>query len=263
MPRRLLALIAVLGLLVVVGCQGAPAAPTAAPLSDPKDILARSVLSLKDVRTVQIKGGLTGTATIPGSGSIDLKDTTLDLAVDVPGKKAHIGLSAPSILGTAADVIAVDNAVYLKITGPLAGMAGADPTGKYKKTAINAAASGDPGEIASDPQKAIDEFKAGLDKLPAPTKLADEKCGDKDCYHVNVKVTDKDLAALNPSTASSLGGTPFTLNIDIWPQKSDLRPAKIGFTVDAGATGTFALTLTMTYDQPVTITAPPADQVTQ
>ncbi|HKG57264.1 MAG TPA: hypothetical protein VKA85_08450 [Candidatus Limnocylindrales bacterium] len=259
MPRRLLALLAVLGLLVVVaGCQGAPVAPA---LTDPKDILTRSVLSLKDVKTIQIKGELSGTASVPGSGSIDLKGTTLDVSADIPAKKAHVGLSAPSILGTAADVIAVDNAVYLKVTGPLAAMAGADPTGKYKKTDVSAVASSDPGNVATDPQKAIDEFKAALDKLPAPTKAADEKCGDKDCYHINIKVTDKDLAALDPTAASSLGGTPVTVNVDVWPQKDNLRPAKLGFTVDAGTMGTFTLTFTMTYDQSVSISAPSADQI--
>jgi len=259
MPRRLFALIAVLGLLfVATACQGAPAAPA---LTDPKDILARSVLSFKDVKTVQIKGELSGTAAIPGSGNLDLKGTTFELSADIPNKKVHASASAPALLGTTADAIVLETAAYYKLTGPLASMVGADPTGKYKKTDITAAASGDPGEIATNPQKAIEELKAGLDKLPAPTKAADEKCGDKDCYHITMKVTDKDLAALDASAASSLAGTPFTLNIDVWSQKTDLRPAKVGFTADAGAQGTFGLTLTMVYDQSLTIDAPPADQI--
>ena len=43
MPRRLLALIALTGALTVIACQGAPTAPL---LTDPKEILTQSVLSL-------------------------------------------------------------------------------------------------------------------------------------------------------------------------------------------------------------------------
>ncbi|MFL5681321.1 MAG: hypothetical protein ACJ77B_12050 [Chloroflexota bacterium] len=261
MPRRLFALLAVVGLLFVVGCQGVTA-PSAAPaLTDPKQILTQSVLALKDVKTVQIKGELTGSATVPGSGTIDLKGTTLDVSADIPGKKAHATISAPSILGTSIDVIAVDNAVYTKVLGPLAATMGADASGKYKKTEATAAASDNPADVAADPLKAIDELRKQLDKLPAPTKAADEKCGNVDCYHINLTITDKDLAALSPDASASLSSTPITLTIDVFPQKTDLRPAKLAVTINAGTVGTFTLTLTMTYDQPVTITAPPADQI--
>ena len=198
MPRRLLALLAVIGVFAIVACQGAPAVPA---LSDPKDILARTVLSLKDIKTITVHGELTGTATIPGSGTIDLKNTTLDAAYDIAGKKGRFAVSAPSLLGTTAEVLYVDNAAYYKITGPLAKSLGADPTGKYKKTTV-APAGTDPNAIASDPAAAIDKFKAALDKLPnPPTKAANEKCGDKDCYHIVLTLSDKDLAALS-STAS-------------------------------------------------------------
>jgi hypothetical protein len=262
MPRRLFALLAVLGLLlVVVACQGAPAAPA---LTDPKDILSRSVLALKDVKTVQVKGELTGTVTIPNSGPLDLKGTTFDLSADIPAKKLHAAASVPAFLGTSADAIFVDNALYYKVAGPLAGMVGADPTGKYTKSELPAASAGPSASgdtVQTDPLKAIDAFKAQLDKLPAPTKAADEKCGDKDCYHVVMKLTEKDLAAVDPSAATSLAGTPFTLTLDVWSQKNDLRPAKVAFGVDAGTNGTFTLTLTLTYDQALSISAPAADQI--
>ncbi|HEY0444342.1 MAG TPA: hypothetical protein VGC90_08980 [Candidatus Limnocylindrales bacterium] len=258
MPRRFLALLAVLGLLLTaVACQGAPAAPA---LTDPKDILARSVLSLKDVKTVDVKGDLTGSVTVPSSGPFDLKGTTFEVSADIPNKKIHASGSAPALLGTSGDLILLDQTLYYKVAGPLAAMAKADPSGKYTKTDLPAA-SGGAGDLAANPQKAIDDIKAGLDKLPAPTKAADEKCGNQDCYHVTMKLTDKDVAALDPSSASSLGGTPFTLTIDMWSQKNDLRPAKIVFGIDAGTTGTFGLTLTLTYDQSLSINAPSADQI--
>jgi hypothetical protein len=268
MPRHLLAVLAVIGLFGLVACQGAPAVPA---LSDPKDILARTVLSLKDIKTITIHGELTGTATIPGSGTIDLKGTTLDAAYDIAGKKGRFAVSAPSLLGTTAEVLYVDNAAYYKITGPLASTLGADPTGKYKKTAVTPAGT-DPNAIASDPNAAIDKIKAALDKLPTPpTKAANEKCGDKDCYHIVLSLTDKDFAAMSataspastPTAAPTAGasGTPFTFTIDVWSQTDNLRPPKLAVSVDAGTTGKGSLTLTMTYDQAVNVSAPPADQI--
>ena len=264
MPRRLLALLAFIGVFGLVACQGAPAVPS---LSDPKDILARTVLSLKDIKTITVHGELTGTATIPGSGTIDLKGTTLDASYDIAAKKGRFAVSAPSLLGTTAEVLYVDNAAYYKITGPLASTLGADPTGKYKKTAVTPAGA-DPNAIASDPAAAIDKFKAALDKLPTPpTKAANEKCGDKDCYHIVLSLTDRDLAAMSATASPAATPTatsataPFTVTIDIWSQTDNLRPAKLAVGLDAGTTGKGSLTLTMTYDQAVDVTAPPADQI--
>jgi hypothetical protein len=256
MPRRLLALLALIGALTVIACQGSPAAPA---LSDPKDILAKTVLSLKDVKTLQIKGDLTGTVQVPNSGALDLKGTTASLDADIAAKTIHVTVSAPSFLGTTAEAILIDKVAYYKLTGPLAGMVGADATGKFKKVDMPEA-SGDPGQIASDPNKAIDEFKAQLDKLPTPpTKAADEKCGDQDCYHIVLKVTDKDLAAMSSSAPDST--MPVTVTIDVWSRKNDLRPAKLAIGIDAGAQGSGTLTFTITYDQAVSISAPPADQI--
>ena len=255
MSRRLLALIVLIGAFTVIACQGAPAAPA---LSDPKEILTQSILSLNNVKTIQIKGDLTGTVQVPNSGPLDLKGTSLSLDADIAGKKAHINVSVPSFMGTSAEAVILDNVAYFKMTGPLAGMLGADVTGKFKKSDLPAA-SGDPGQLVSDPTKAIAELKAQLDKLPAPTKAADEKCGDQDCYHTVLKLTDKDLAALSSAAPDpSMAGT-FT--IDVWSRKNDLRPAKLAFGIDAGTQGSGTMTFTITYDQAVTIAAPPADQI--
>jgi len=256
MPRRVLALVAILGTLAVIACQGAPAAP---PISDPKEILAKTVLSLKDVKTVDVRGELTGTALVGGTGTLDLKGTTIDLAADIPAKKAKLSLSAPSLLGTSADAIVLDTIAYYKIAGPFAAMIGADPTGKYTRTDLPEA-SGEPGGIASDPLKAIEELRAQLDKLPtAPTKLANESCGNQDCYHVFLTLTDQDLAAMDPLATPS--STPFTLNVDIFSRTNDLRPARLVMAVEAAPVGTVTLTFNLTYDRSVSIEAPSADQI--
>ena len=256
MPRRLLALIALVGALTVIACQGAPAAPA---LTDPKEILTQSILSLNNVKTLQIQGDLTGTVQVPNSGALDLKGTSLSLDADIAGKKAHVTVSVPSFMGTSAEAIVLDNVAYFKMTGPLAGMLGADVTGKFKKSDLPEA-SGEPGQIVTDPTKAIAELKAQLDKLPAPTKAADEKCGDQDCYHTTLKLTANDLAALSSAAPDASMGAA-TLTLDVWSRKNDLRPAKLALGVDAGDQGSGTVTFTITYDQAVTIAAPPADQI--
>ena len=51
------------------------------------------------------------------------------------------------------------------------------------------------------------------------------------------------------------------VSVDIWSRKSDYRPAKIAFAVTTTEMGTFGLTLEIKYDVPVSVDAPPADQI--
>lgn len=248
MPRRLLALIALVATLAVVACNSAPAVPA---LTDPKEILVQSVASLQKVTTATMKGTFSGSIAAEGMGNIDLSTVKLDASLDVPGKKVRLTLDAPTFLGTSADVIVADENVYLKIVGPMAAMLGADASGKYTKMP---AGTGVVPEDATDPTKAIDQMRAGLNELPkAPEKLADERCGDQDCYHVRLAMTAAELG----EASAGMGNVSF----DLWSRKNDLRPAKIGFSMDMGAQGTVAGTFEFTYDQGVNITAPPADQV--
>ena len=262
MPRRFAPLLALFAIVAIAACNAAPTAP---PLTDPKEILTKTVLSLKDVKTIDAKGDLTGTFGMQGS-SFDLKGTTFEFASDVVGKKVKASASIPALLNTSAEVILLDQTAYYKVTGPLAGQIGADPTGKYKK--VEGVSSGTPSAAPSasvDPLKAIDEFNQLLSKLPAPTKGANEKIGDQDCYHITVKATSDELKSLAPSPG--LGNVPGldtvsgAVTVDVWSRVNDLRPAKVMFGIDAGAQGNLALTFNLTYDSGVSIAAPPADQI--
>jgi hypothetical protein len=248
MPRRLLTVLMLAASLAVVACSQTPAAPT---LNDPKEILVQSVASLQTIKTVQVKGTFGGTISAPDMGPIDLSTVKLDAAVDMAGKKLRLGLDAPSFLGTQLEVRSIDQVTYLKIVGPLAAMFGADTSGKFIQFP---AGSGMIPEDATDPVKALAELRAGLDKLPAPVKLADERCGDQDCYHVRISLTQAELGALSEGAAG-------TLALDVWSRRNDLRPAKVGFAFDGGTQGTVTGTFEMTYDQTIDISAPPADQI--
>jgi len=264
MLRRFAALIAVLAVFV------AACAPSAPALTDPKEILGKSALALKDVKTIHLQIDLSGkvTADLTGSGSesqLDLAGTTATLDVDVAGQKLKATGLAPAFLNTGGEVIVADGALYYKLTGPLA-----QGNDKYSKIPIPAGAIEAPSASASavasaaaslNPQVAIDEINKALAKLPTPpTKLPDEKCGDVDCYHVSIHISPEDLAKLSsPAPLPSEGTADIT--IDVWTRKNDLRTAKMAMAVKAGAQADIKVTVNATYDGALSIAAPSADQV--
>ena len=124
-------------------------------------------------------------------------------------------------------------------------------------------------------QQTIDDVKKALSAAGVTTeKLADEKCGDADCYHVKITMPPSALSGAAGDTLGGLGlgGTPEPgaspliggdLTVEIWARKSDMRPVKlvIGTTTEGS---TLAVNMIMDkYDEAVTVTAPPADQVTE
>jgi hypothetical protein len=240
--------------IVLSACGSTPQAPA---LTDPKEILAASIVSIKDVKTFEMTGSFTGSISAAQLGNIDLSAMKLSGSVDIPNRKAKVNLDAATFLGTKVDATLIDKTAYYRIAGPLAAALNATAD-KYTKTDVPSSSS-NPAADVTDVAKAVADIKAGLDKLPTPpTKGADEKCGDQDCYHVTLPMSAADLKALNP-TASAEGS--FTL--DLWARKSDYRPVKIAFSVTTPEAGTFGLTLDMKYDVSVSIEAPPADQIAQ
>ena len=253
MLRRLVFLVA--GAAIVVGaCSSTPSAPA---LTDPKEILTKSVTSVKDVKSFHFKADVSGQLKIDltgqgsAGGALDLQGTTAEGDLDIANKKAKLTFGAPALFGVTGELIQIGNDTYTKVS--LLG-------DKYQKTTSDA---GDVGEVAGDPQKAIQELQDFLNKPGiAPTKLPDEKCGDKDCYHVSLNLTADQLGdsiggALGGSAAPEGSGT-----LDLWVQKDNLRPAKLSVVVDAGDMGKITVNVAFTnYDASVSISEPPADQV--
>jgi len=248
MFRRLLFL-ATAAVVVVGACNSA--APAAPALTDPKEILAKSVATLKDVKSFHVKADVAGQIKmdLSGTGSpgaLDLKGTTAEGDVDVANKKAHLSFGAPALLGVTGDVIVDNDSTYTKVSllGP-----------KYTKT-VNSPS--DAAGAASDPTKVIDELTKFLNQPGvAPTKQADEKCGDKDCYHVSMNLTADQLGGVTSGLGSAAANGSGT--VDVWVQKNDLRPAKLAVTANMGDQGTVNVSAALSnYDQPVTIN-PPAD----
>ena len=200
--RFSLSLLAILATLAVVlgACASTP--PAAPALTDPKEILTSAVTSLKDVKTFELSSSFSGTVKVPNMGDFDLSTIKMTASVDIANSKAKFNLDAPTLLGTKIDALAIGNTTYLKVSGMLGTMLGAGAD-KYTKNEIPTP-SGAPSANPADVVKLVADIKAALDKLPTPpTKAADEKCGDQDCYHVTTKVTAADLKALDPTAAGS------------------------------------------------------------
>jgi hypothetical protein len=253
----LIAAIAATLSLVIAACgAGASQAPA---LTDPEEILTQSLLSLKDVKTVEVVGTLTGELEVAElGGSLDLSSTTIAGAADVPNQKAKITIDAPSLMGTKLEAIVVDGFSYVKIDGLLAGMAGLE-SGTYTKSAIPEA-SGEPVTNDAEIDKQIEEFQKALDELPnPPTKEADVKCGDLDCYHIKIEASSEDMAEVAPEAEQVSGD----VTIDLLVRKSDLRPAQLKVSVTTEEMGTVGITLDFKYDGTVDVSAPPADQVVE
>lgn len=268
MPRRLLSVLAICAILIAA-CSGGAAAPA---LTDPKIILTTSTASLQNLKSVHFKVAVAGsvnTADLSGASSgaspvpstsptmLDLSGTTIEGDIDVTDSSGQVAASVPAVLALTANVVVVGGVAYVKTSlgdskyakVDLGALAGALPI-----PSLPTIGSADP-SAAAPLLSAID---AELAKLPAPTKLADETVNGQDCYHVQEVVPSSDV----PGAGDALNGASGTLTVDLWTQKSDLRPSRLVIVVDGGTAGKITLTVDLTnYDAAVTIAAPPADQV--
>src|SRR3954453_8800650 len=251
---RRLAVVATVATIALGACSAAP--PAAPALTDPKELLTKPVTSLKDVKSFHLASDVSGNVKLDLTGTgnaapLDLKGTTAQGDVDITNKKAHVSFSAPAFLGLAGDIIVIGNDTYTKVT-PFLG-------DKYQKS--TSTDSSDPAAAATNIQQTVDELNKFLNQPGvAPTKLADEKCGDKDCYHVSLNLTSEQLSGVT----SGLGSGAPTGNgtVDVWVQKTDLRPAKFTIAANAGDQGTVSVVTTLSnYDQPVTINPPAATDI--
>ena len=285
MNRRLVAFAAT-ALLALAACSGGA---TATPIADPSEIVTQSLDALSKAKTVHARadvtgtlpfdagallGGLSGDSGTPSASgaSMDLGGTYVEATVDIAGRKGTITLAVPFLLGTKVDVIMDGDTTYTRVS--LMG-------DKWQKSVASPEPGASPSPSDDLASMVADVQKALADPAITTEKLADEKCGDVDCYHVRITAPASALAADASGLASGLGGelgglaeglaspapgaSPLMggdVTIDWWARKSDLRPVKIVLgTTAEGATVGVTVTLDK-WDEPVTVTPPPADQVT-
>jgi hypothetical protein len=280
--RSPVALVALaLGAATVLAACAGRAAPA---LSDPRAIVDGALDAVGQARSVHLEvevtgslaAGLGGQATDlggqptdlggqptdlggqPTGGSLDLEGTTAEADVDLAAGNVRGSFAAPALPGLGGQLIAIDRVAYLRVDllGP-----------RYRRLA-----GGDGGLLDAlvDPRRAISELRRALEDLPDPPRMGpDEACGDADCYRVTIPVPVSGLAgalAVGPGRAAgspAAGGAEGTGGtIDLWVRTSDLRPARLVVTADGGSQGRLTITVQLTrWDEPVSISAPPADQV--
>jgi hypothetical protein len=262
-PARVLC--AILVAIVVAGCGGSSGTPTAAPLSDPSEILARSAASLEHVKTVHVKIDVKGkvdasTLGITGlSSNITLDGIKIEGDVDIEGQAYHLVLSAPpALFGVSAEIVSVDGYTYTKSS--------LQPGGKYTKASAGDAPVSIPSPDASmSLEDQIAAIKKSLTDAGATATLeGTEQVDGQNAYHISISIPlDKINETISGAGGSAASGiTVDSAEFDMWVYTASLRPAKLQVKGSAGTVGNVDLLVTMSkYDQAVTITAPPADQI--
>jgi hypothetical protein len=250
-PQRPLLALAAFALLVSA-CGTTPAGPA---LTDPKEIVTAALTSTENAKSVHLALTANGEATVAlpmagGTGTqLDLTGTTASADIDFVKPAAHATFGLKAGLTVSGEIIAIDGKTYLKttLTGPL-----------YEESAtgsglISTTTFGD----------LIDNLGDILLKPDVNLVKGDDiACGSKQCYTVSADLSADDLGA------TALTGLPVNLQgatVKVTARvEKDLPYHLAGVTAVLSQPDGAVLTVDVTaskWDEPVTITAPPADQV--
>ena len=242
-----------IAMLVLVACQGQPANL----LTDPNQILAAAATNAASATSAHVDLTASGTVSLDplgtGAGSpVDIGGTTLNADLDLQNAKTRATFSSPNLLNLAGELIVAD-AIYLKstLTGP-----------KYHSMPLTG--------TSEPPLKGLTDLLARTDLQP--TKGADAPCAGGTCYTLTLRVDASDLGALGGAAAALPSALPIPVPIpDVSDASVDLtlhvdqatnRLSDASASIDLGDTGKVTLQGTFTrWNEPVTISAPPADQV--
>jgi hypothetical protein len=241
--------------VLLSACDGGNLAPA---LSDPKAIVTAALKATEAAKSAHIDATVSGTANVKlrigGSGStpIDLTGTTATADIDFARPATHASVAVPALLDFSGDLIAVGGKSYLKTSlgGPL-----------YQVSATPSAAT-DPLQVTGIVDNLGDLLlKDGVDLA----KGADVTCGSKQCYTVTAAFTAAQLGLTAPLGAAGasvdLAGATLKLTLRV---EKDLPYHLAGLTAVVTMADASSLTAEVTaskWDEPVTVVAPPADQV--
>jgi hypothetical protein len=242
--------------LVVTACGGMT--PSAPAVTDPKEIVTAALTSTAAAKSVHLAADVSGEATVAlpiGGGTatvLDLTGTTAAADIDFVKPAAHATFALVAGLTINGEAIAIDGKTYLKstLTGPL-----------YQESAVGAGLFQP--SIVGDIVKIVGDLllKPGVDLI----KGADVACGSKQCYTVSAQFTAADLESVAGGAIETLpvklAGATLKLTIRV---EKDPPSHLAGVTAVLSQADGSVLTVDITaskWDEPVTITAPPPDQV--
>ena len=242
--------------IVVTAC-GAASAPA---LTDPKEIVTAAVRTGQSAKSVHVDATLDGSikADLSGTGAagaaISLTGTTAAADIDLTAGNAHATFAVPALLGLSGEAIQIGDTTYFKtsLTGD-----------KFQSQKGSDSLPVNPG----DSKSVVDSINEALSQPGVdPVKGDDVACGSTQCYTVKIELTPSEINALdggNPLASQlpvDLGSA--SLNLTIRVEKSTTRLAGIAATVAMGDQGSVTFDLTFSkWDEAVSISAPPADQV--
>jgi hypothetical protein len=242
--------------IVVTAC-GAALAPA---LTDPKEIVTAAVRAGQSAKSVHVDATLDGSikADLSGSGApgaaISLTGTTAAADIDIAAGNAHATFAVPALLGLSGEAIQIGDTTYFKtsLTGD-----------KFQSQKASDSLPVTPSASTS----VIDSINQALSQPGVdPVKGDDVACGSTQCYTVKIELTPSEINALdggNPLASQipvDLGSA--SLNLTIRVEKDSNRLAGLAASVSMGDQGSITVDLTFSkWDQPVSVSAPPADQV--
>lgn len=248
--------LAAAAVILLSACGGVTEGPA---LTDPTAIVTAALKSTEAAKSAHLDVTVDGKATVAmpiggGAGTpVDLSGTTAAADVDLLKAAAKATFSIQAGLTLKGEAIVVDGKTYLKtpLTGPL-----------YQVTAA--------GTLPIDPSNVKGLIDNLGDLLLTPgivlTKGGDIACGSKQCYTVTTKLTAEQLGTASGGATAGLPVdlTGATLELTIRVEKAlpyHLAGVTAVLSTPNGAAVTAVITASK-WDEPVTITAPPADQVT-
>lgn len=255
--RRLLAAVPAAALVLALGACGsdtetasdspstaqsssAPAEAESPPAQgeqvDTQEFLDRLAAAAQDLTTAQTSMKMTtaGTA-MTAEGSMDYTTTPPSMSMT---------MTMDALGGGPMEIRMVDGVVYMNM--------GALTQGKFWKLDPKDENSplGDLGDLTDsmDPTKALENYEGGFDSV---VYVGDEEVDGETLAHYSVTIDSAKLAE------SATAGLPKTLTYDLWLDDQDrTRKAQM----DMGTSGSMTMEV-FGYGDPVTIEAPPADQI--
>jgi hypothetical protein len=279
----------------MVACQSTPTNL----LTDPVAILEAAATATASAKTVHIDATADGPIEFDplgtGAGaSVNLRGTTATADLDLAGSRAHATFLSPNLLNLSADVIAIDGTTYLKSS-----MTGANYL--TTSTPVPSGGSAIPSAATSQALSGLAEIlrQPGLNPVKGDdVPCAGGMCYTVTLHLTAAQLqglgsgtpgsgasgSPAPGASVAPSGSGGIGGiggigglpgiggplsglplpdlSTATADLAVHVEQTTNRLSGIDATVHLGDTGDPKIQLTFTkWDQPVSIQAPPADQV--
>lgn len=270
-----------------------PTAATTAGTGDAGSLINQALSGSADVKSFHIELTVAGTikaaALAAESGSAAASDVKLDGTsikgdVDLANGAGHLAISVPAIAAmdlpqaVTADLIVTNNVLYASagaltqnkyIELPLSSLGDLSQALPVPSLPVPTAGASSPvGDVTNE----LANLQQQLQQAGATaTVVGTEQIGGQDATHIQVTVPvdyiNQQIAAQEAQATETpppaLAGAKLdSSTLDVWVYTSNNQLAQIHFTAASSAVGNVDVMLTLTnYDQPVTVTAPPASSI--